>query len=121
MIYTEKAKVEIECVLDAFKGYIEPNPAMEVCWSEKLGYILIKTAPIADHLDVDAEIIDDSEHLCKNLVEEICMDVFEISDRDHELGDTSKLEYDEIVRRVSPHLNQLPQFSKYLEIWIQEM
>lgn len=121
MNYTKKEKMEIQSVFDAFKEYIEPNPAMETMWSDKLGFILIRTEPVAGHLNVDAEIITSAENLCQKLVGEIGLDVFEISGRDHGLGDASKLDHDEIVRRVTPYLNQLPQYSRYLEKWIQEI
>ena len=88
--YTPERKSKIEKVIKAFEPYILQSDFFDILWSNKFGYLLVKSiGPKMDemmclHISSDAD-------LCERLLADIAFDIFILNESDHFLDDASVL------------------------------
>lgn len=110
MLYTEKEKSEIERVQKVFADYLQQSTAIELLWSDKVGFVWLSIG--LDPLYVDTvSRIDSAADLCRECLDEIAIDVLFMTGNDHALEDADPLELAEINRRWRPYIKQLPEYA----------
>lgn len=112
MLYTKEQKTEIERIAEVFGGYIRKSPYLDLVWSDKVGYLLLKISVEYRSLEGESLIIEDAETLCKELFSEIVQDVLFDSGNDNCSMAVDSAEGAEIERRFLPYLDQLPEYGK---------
>ncbi len=88
---------------------------MELIWSDKIGYILLKIWVSSRSIPLAPVIIEDGEMLCEELFCEIANDVLEYTGNGHDRKNADPLERAEIRRRYQPYIEQFPQYQKLAE------
>lgn len=112
MLYTKGQKRELEKAIEVFRDYLEGSQYLDLVWSDKVGYVLLKVSTEFRHLEGEPLIIEDGEELCRELFSEIVMDVLQESGNDHSSHAVDPLEAAEITRRLQPYLERLPQYQE---------
>ncbi|MCI9448422.1 MAG: hypothetical protein HFH36_13865 [Lachnospiraceae bacterium] len=115
MLYTEEQKLELEQIIEVFQDYLENSPYLDLVWSDKVGYVLLKISTEHRHLEGESLVIDDGETLCQELFSEIVTDVLQYFGNDHCSKAVDSLEAEEIARKFQPYLDRLPQYKKIAE------
>ncbi len=115
-MYTEEQKLEIERVAAAFKDYIDPNPTIDILWSDKMGYILfLGYMPKQDSLVMLPELIRSPERLCSQLLYEAFHDFTKTLGDSHCPEDASVAEYIQYKKEMARYMDQLPEYEHVLE------
>lgn len=110
--YTPDRKSKIEKVIKAFEPYILQSDFFDILWSNKFGYLLVKSiGPKMDemmclHISSDAD-------LCERLLADIAFDIFILNESDHFLDDASPLELRVIQETWERYLQFIPEY-KYI-------
>ena len=65
MLYTEEQKKELEEMVTAFGDYLRDSEYLELVWSDKIGYILLKISVSSRSIPLAPVIIEDGEMLCE--------------------------------------------------------
>ena len=115
MLYTEEQKKELEEMVTAFGDYLRNSEYLELIWSDKIGYILLKIWVSSRSIPLAPVIIEDGEMLCEELFCEIANDVLEYTGNGHDRKNADPLERAEIRRRYQPYIEQFPQYQKLAE------
>ena len=110
MLYTEEQLRELEEIIGVFRGYLEGSQYLDLVWSDKVGYVLLKISAEYCHLEGESLVIEEGEELCRELFSEIVTDVLLESGNDHSSQAVDPLEAAEIARRFQPYLEQIPQY-----------
>lgn len=115
MLYTKEQKKELEEMVTAFGDYLRDSEYLELIWSDKIGYILLKICVSSRSIPLAPVIIEDGEMLCEELFCEIANDVLEYTRNDHDRKNADPLEQAEIRRRYQPYIEQFPQYQQLAE------
>ncbi len=115
MLYTKEQKKELDEITEAFQEYLRASEYLELVWSDKIGYILLKINMSERNIPLAPVIIEDGEMLCEELFNEIANDVLEYTGNEHEMKDADPLERTEIKRRYQPYIEQFPQYRQLAE------
>ena len=115
MLYTEEQKKELEEMVTAFGDYLRDSEYLELVWSDKIGYILLKISVSSRSIPLAPVIIEDGEMLCEELLCEIANDVLEYTGNDHDRKNADPLERAEIRRRYQTYIEQFPQYQQLTE------
>lgn len=115
MLYTKEQKKELDEIVAAFESYLKDSEYLELVWSDKIGYILLKISMSDRSIPLAPVIIEDGEMLCEELFSEIATDVLEYTGNDHERENADPLERAEIKRRYEPYIERLPQYRQLAE------
>ena len=115
MLYTEEQKKELEEMVTAFGDYLRDSEYLELVWSDKIGYILLKISVSSRSIPLAPVIIEDGEMLCEELFCEIANDVLEYTGNGHDRKNADPLERAEIRRRYQPYIEQFPQYQQIAE------
>lgn len=108
-MYTNEVKKEIERVKAVFKDYIETSEHIDLVLA-KFGYVLLYYSPENNALELEPALIEDGCELCKLLLDELVTDVQQMTGNEHRLKDIDPLERAEILRRIEPLIEQLPEY-----------
>ena len=119
-MYTKMQKNEIENVILVFKEYIQSSAYLEIVCSDKLGYILLHINPPTETLEPEPEVIKSGKALCKEIFSEIVMDVLDMTGNDHGVKDADSLEKAEIMRRIKPLIDKLPEYRDLVNSILEE-
>jgi len=114
-MYTDTQKLEIERVKSVFRDYIQASQYIDLVRSEKLGYILLYINPPTQDLGMEPEIITDGSDLCELLLSEVAADVLELTRNEHSVSEADPLEKSEILKRLEPFAEQLPEYRHLFE------
>ena len=112
MLYTKEQQRELEEIIGVFQEYLKSSQYLDLIWSDKVGYVLLKISMEYRHLEGESLIIEEGEDLCRELFSEIVTDVLLESDNDHSSQAVDPLEAAEIIKRFQPYLERLPQYQK---------
>ena len=115
MLYTKEQKKELEEMVTAFGDYLRNSEYLELIWSDKIGYILLKIWVSSRSIPLAPVIIEDGEMLCEELLCEIANDVMEYTGNDHDRKNADPLERAEIRRRYQTYIEQFPQYQQLTE------
>ena len=115
MLYTKEQKKELEEMVTAFGDYLRDSEYLELVWSDKIGYILLKISVSSRSIPLAPVIIEDGEMLCEELLCEIANDVLEYTGNDHDRKNADPLERAEIRRRYQTYIEQFPQYQQLTE------
>lgn len=115
MLYTKEQKLELEQIMEVFQDYLKNSQYVDLVWSDKVGYVLLKISKEQRHLEGEPLIIEDGETLCRELFSEIVTDVLQYSGNDHCSRAVDPLEAEEIERKFQPYLARIPQYRKIAE------
>ena len=115
MLYTKKEREKIEKVREVFADYIRKSRYVDLLWSEKLGYILLRIDAERRDIVMEPVIMEDGETLCKELCLEIIQDVLEYTGNDHDRESIDALEKAEIKKRLRPYEERLPEYRIRIE------
>lgn len=115
MLYTKEQKKELEEMVTAFGDYLRNSEYLELIWSDKIGYILLKISVSSRSIPLAPVIIEDGEMLCEELLCEIANDVLEYTGNDHDRKNADPLERAEIRRRYQTYIEQFPQYQQLTE------
>lgn len=115
MLYTKEQKKELEEMVTAFGDYLRNSEYLELIWSDKIGYILLKIWVSSRSIPLAPVIIEDGEMLCEELLCEIANDVLEYTGNDHDRKNADPLERAEIRRRYQTYIEQFPQYQQLTE------
>ncbi len=118
MLYTKKEREKIEKVREVFADYIRKSRYVDLLWSEKLGYILLRIDAERRDIVMEPVIMEDGETLCKELCLEIIQDVLEYTGNDHDRESIDALEKAEIQKRLRPYEERLPEYRIRIEALI---
>ena len=110
MLYTEKGKNEIERIREVFKKHIRQMTAYDLVWSDKVGYVWLAIALDPFYVDTGNRI-ESAADLCWECLNDVAMDVMEMTGNDHDIEDADPLELAEIKRRWKPYIDQLPEYA----------
>lgn len=110
MLYTKEQEKEIRRVIRVFEGYLKDSPYLDLVWSDKVGFVLLKISTEHRSLEGESLVIEDAETLCEELFSEIALDVLLESGNDHESMAADEAEGAEIERRFLPFLRELPEY-----------
>lgn len=110
MLYTKKQRADLEKIIEVFRDYLVGSRYLDLVWSDKVGYVLLKISTEYRQLEGESLIIEDGEELCRELFSEIVTDVLQESGSDHSSQEADSREAAEIARRLQPYLEQLPQY-----------
>ncbi|NBH15461.1 hypothetical protein D3Z36_15060 [Lachnospiraceae bacterium] len=112
MLYTEEQRTELEEIIETFQTYLKDSQYLDLVWSEKVGYVLLKISMEYRHLEGESLIIEEGADLCRELFSEIVTDVLQESGNDHSSQAVDPLEAAEIKKRFQPYLQRLPQYQE---------
>ena len=115
MLYTKEQKKELDEMVTAFGDYLRNSEYLELIWSDKIGYILLKISVSSRSIPLAPVIIEDGEMLCEELLCEIANDVLEYTGNDHDRKNADPLERAEIRRRYQTYIEQFPQYQQLTE------
>lgn len=115
MLYTDAQQQEIEKVRLVFNDYIQTSDYLDLVNSEKLGYILLYINKKARCLEMEPAVIEDGRELCELLISEIASDVLELTQNEHSVSQADPLEKAEILNRMEPFSQQLPEYRHLFE------
>ncbi len=115
MLYTKEQKAELEEMAAAFGEYLKNSEYLELLWSDKIGYILLKLSIPDRSLPLAPVVIEDGEMLYEELLIEIANDVLEYTGNEHDRANADPLEREEIKKRCHPYMEQFPQYQKLAE------
>lgn len=115
MLYTKEQKAELEEISAAFGDYIKASEYLELFWSDKIGYILLKISIPSRSIPLSPVIIEDGEMLCEELFIEIANDVLEYTGNEHERQNADPMERAELEKRFRPYVERFPQYQKLAE------
>ena len=110
MLYTEKEKNEIERVRKVFEKHIQQMTAYDLVWSDKVGYVWLAISIDPVYVDTGNRI-ESAADLCWECLNDVAMDVMEMTGNDHDIEDVDPLELAEIKRRWKPYIDQLPEYA----------
>ena len=110
MLYTEKEKTEIERVRKVFEKHIQQMTAYDLIWSDKVGYVWLAISLDPVYVDTGNRI-ESAADLCWECLNDVAMDVMEMTGNDHDIEDADPLELAEIKRRWKPYIDQLPEYA----------
>ena len=99
----------------AFGEYLKNSEYLELLWSDKIGYILLKLSIPDRSLPLAPVVIEDGEMLYEELLIEIANDVLEYTGNEHDRANADPLEREEIKKRFHPYMEQFPQYQKLAE------
>ena len=119
MLYTEKEKNEIERVRKVFEKHIQQMTAYDLIWSDKVGYVWLAISLDPVYVDTGNRI-ESAADLCWECLNDIAMDVMEMTGNDHDIEDADPLELAEIKRRWKPYIDQLPEYADFCERLLSE-
>ena len=119
MLYTEKEKNEIERVRKVFENHIQQMTAYDLIWSDKVGYVWLAISLDPVYVDTGNRI-ESAADLCWECLNDIAMDVMEMTGNDHDIEDADPLELAEIKRRWKPYIDQLPEYADFCERLLSE-
>ncbi len=91
MLYTEKAKNEIERVRKVFEKHIRQMTAYDLVWSDKVGYVWLAISIDPVYIDT-GNWIESATGLCYECLNDIALDVFGMTGNDHDFEDADPLE-----------------------------
>ena len=115
-MYTKEQKLEIERVAAAFKDYIEPNPTIDILWSDKMGYVLfLGYMPEHDSLVMQPDLIRSPERLCSQLLYEAFHDFTKKQGNSHGPEDASVAEYIQYKKEMARYMDKIPEYEPILE------
>ena len=115
MLYTRKQKAELEEMAAAFGEYLKSSEYLELLWSNKIGYILLKLSIPDRSLPLAPVVIEDGEMLYEELLIEIANDVLEYTGNEHDRANADPWEREERKKRFHPYMEQFPQYRKLAE------
>lgn len=115
MLYTEEQKKELDDIAEVFQEYLRGSEYLELVWSDKIGYILLKISVSSRSIPLAPVIIEDGKMLCEELFCEIANDVLEYTGNEHERKNADPLERAEINRRYQPYIERFPQYRQLAE------
>lgn len=115
MLYTEEQKKELDDIAEVFQEYLRGSEYLELVWSDKIGYILLKISVSSRSIPLAPVIIEDVKMLCEELFCEIANDVLEYTGNEHERKNADPLERAEIKRRYQPYIERFPQYRQLAE------
>ena len=115
MLYTKKEKDALEKVIQAFRVYLEESQYLDLVWSDKVGYVLLKISVGHRSLEGESLIIEDAETLCGELFSELVMDVLQETESDHCSEGVDAAEGETIRRKFAPYLLALPEYREIAE------
>jgi hypothetical protein len=110
MLYTEKEKNEIERVRKVFENHIQQMTAYDLIWSDKVGYVWLAISLDPVYVDTGNRI-ESAADLCWECLNDVAMDVMEMTGNEHDIEDADPLELAEIKRRWKPYIDQLPEYA----------
>ena len=109
MLYTENEKNEIERVRKVFEKHIRQMTAYDLVWSDKVGYVWLAIS--LDPVYVDAgNWIESAADLCLKCLDDVALDVLDMTGNDHDIENADPLELAEIKRRWKSYIDQLPEY-----------
>ena len=109
-IMIEKNK-KIESVMAVFNDYWKPHNHIEILFSDKFGYILIKRESDFNKELLETISIKKAEQLLKLLIEQMEMDFMLEKNEDCW---TVPIEYQkELTERVQTYLEKLPEYKQF--------
>lgn len=109
----------MEKVINIFQPYLKDNQYLDIVWSDKLGYILMKINQ-KHRAIMESLIMKDVESLVKELFEEIATDVIVLTGNEHRIEEVDPLEKAEIERRLAVYIEQLPEYANIKEKMFQQ-
>ena len=115
MLYTKEQKAELEEMAAVFGDYIKNSEYLELFWSDKIGYILLKICIPSRSIPLNPVVIEDGEMLCEELLVEIANDVLEYTGNEHDRKNADPLEREEIRKRFQPYVERFPQYRELAE------
>ena len=115
MLYTKEQKAELDEIVSAFGDYIKDSEYLELFWSDKIGYILLKISIPSRSIPLTPIVIEDGEELCGELLIEIANDLLEDTGNEHDRQNADSLERAEIEKRFRPYVEQFPQYRRLAE------
>ena len=110
MLYTEKEKNEIERVRKVFENHVQQVTAYELSCSDKVGYVWLAISLDPVYVDTGNRI-ESAADLCWECLNDVAMDVMEMTGNEHDIEDADPLELAEIKRRWKPYIDQLPEYA----------
>ncbi len=110
MLYTEKEKHEIDRVKEVFAEHLRQSPDFELLWSDKVGYVWLTICVNPVYVDTGNRI-ESATALCYECLNDVALDVLDMTGNDHALEEADPLELAEIKRRWKPYINQLPDYA----------
>ena len=67
MLYTKEQEEEIRRVIRVFEGYLKDSPYLDLVWSDKVGFVLLKISTEQRSLEGESLEIKDAETLCEEM------------------------------------------------------
>ena len=110
MMYTEKEKKEIERIREVFGEHIRQMTAYDLVWSDKVGYVWLAISLDPVYGDTSTRI-ESAADLCGECLNDVALDVLDMTGNDHDTEDADPLELAEIKRRWKPYIDQLPEYA----------
>ena len=110
MMYTEKEKKEIERIREVFGEHIRQMTAYDLVWSDKVGYVWLAISLDPVYVDTSTRI-ESAADLCGECLNDVALDVLDMTGNDHNTEDADPLELAEIKRRWKPYIDQLPEYA----------
>lgn len=115
-IYAPETKAAIDKVIAVFQDYIKTCPYFEVLWFDKVGYIYLDIDTTSGRVaDMGAVLIESAEELLDHVFYELAVDTMEEGGHTVDPTEASKIERDEIERRLAPFMEQLSAYQERLE------
>lgn len=115
-IYTPETKAAIDKVIAVFQDYIKTCPYFEVLWSDKVGYTYLNIDTASGRVaDMGVVLIESAEELLDHLLFELAVDMMEEGGHTVDSTEASKIERAEIERKLAPFMDQLPEYSDWVE------
>ena len=109
MTYTKQEKQKLERVNAVFAERLKESDAVDLVWSDKVGYVLLDISPDYNYVDT-ARRIDTAAKLCRLMLEDVTLDVLLLTENEHSIETADPLERAEILRRWQPYFEQLPKY-----------
>ena len=104
--------------MDVFADYIRESPDMDLVWSDKLRYVYQRIDLGRRDIGMVPTVIETPDMLCEELIGEIVQDVLLMTGKEHDGQTADAMEIAEIRERIRPYLDQLPEYSRYMETFM---
>ena len=110
MLYTEKEKNEIERIREVFKEHIRQITTYNLVWSYKVGYIQMTIFLDPFYVDTGNRI-ESAADLCWECLNDVAMDVMEMTGNDHDIGDPIRWNWPRLSGAGNPISTSLPEYA----------
>ena len=122
MLYTDCERNQLKKVISVFNDYIQNNPALDLLYSDKMGYLFVTNVDqlLSDQYPDTIEKIFDAQGLCYSVFWEMFYSTLEQICPDNP-NPVSRINQLKILEHCQSYILQLPEYQKIFDKVIDDI